>query len=554
MCGLPGVDIADESTDFLIIETDANGRREVLVKDGSAVYPEYHLSPKGKDGDEPRLAMDDPTEEPGEKGLGQACFKGSPGEHDELLAMGSGASKTPAAPTVIHAAPEPVKTTSSRSPEDDAPKGDVPRTSQKSEVSTAGDDALPEYWYHSKGTADHTNSRFDDMFYAPETEHAAFEEMLNESYVAKATQDRPCPTGEHGKTPGGCPCVQPGADPGLPIRYRASDIWRRYVDKRTAIRESRESEGIEEFNPPPLTRSVAEKYPGTFAPLDNSVNEVYAYHGTFVRYALSIAENDFKIEYAGSSTGTLYGRGAYLGESITKADEYAKDEPDGYYDGVFAVLVCRLTMGKMNCTKGDPKAGERVIENWEAAPCCACARRNVATNLTKDRFSNPEPVEDAGKTHMQCLVNQSRVQPSRTLLRAERLEDADLWENWVSVKAGLHERLAADEQLAEDLKNLGFELKVNMVEILACTYLTTLVDVKKDLRALTKRPCKFLKKGCRKGDKCRFSHNEFAADLGEEGLAAGRRLPVDELDKEVHEAFLWMACSTEEEAEDLGTT
>ena len=82
-----------------------------------------------------------------------------------------------------------------------------------------------------------------------------------------------------------------------------------YVDKRNAIRESRDSEEIEEFNPPPLTRSVTEKYPGTlalaflfshpvnqwdsgtFAPLDNSVNEVYAYHGTFVRYALSIAEN-----------------------------------------------------------------------------------------------------------------------------------------------------------------------------------------------------------------------------------------------------------------------
>ena len=69
--------------------------------------------------------------------------------------------------------------------------------------------------------------------------------------------------------------------------------------------------------------------------------------------------------------------------------------------------------------------------------------------------------------------------------------------------------------------------------------------VRRDLRALTKRPCKFLKKGCKKGDKCRqygliwslrrfrcvwwpgrFSHNEFAADLGEEGLAAGRRLPA----------------------------
>lgn len=68
-----------------------------------------------------------------------------------------------------------------------------------------------------------------------------------------------------------------------------------------------------------------------FAPLDSSVNEVYAFHGTFVRYALAIAEHDFNIDLAGSSTGTLYGRGAYLGESITKADEYAKDEPGGYY-------------------------------------------------------------------------------------------------------------------------------------------------------------------------------------------------------------------------------
>ena len=32
--------------------------------------------------------------------------------------------------------------------------------------------------------------------------------------------------------------------------------------------------------------------PGMFAPLDLSVNECYAFHGTFVRYALSIAEND----------------------------------------------------------------------------------------------------------------------------------------------------------------------------------------------------------------------------------------------------------------------
>lgn len=31
---------------------------------------------------------------------------------------------------------------------------------------------------------------------------------------------------------------------------------------------------------------------GMFAALDPSVNELYAFHGTFVRYALSIAENE----------------------------------------------------------------------------------------------------------------------------------------------------------------------------------------------------------------------------------------------------------------------
>ncbi len=88
---------------------------------------------------------------------------------------------------------------------------------------------------------------------------------------------------------------------------------------------------------------------------------------SFLSAACDCFCKDFNIDLAGSSTGTLYGRGAYLGESITKAaidgsgsltfeqnevsrlkadivapchpakpskweaDEYAKDEPGGYY-------------------------------------------------------------------------------------------------------------------------------------------------------------------------------------------------------------------------------
>lgn len=94
------------------------------------------------------------------------------------------------------------------------------------------------------------------------------------------------------------------------------------------------------------------------------LQEVYLWHGTNVRAALSIAQNDFRIDLAGSSTGTMrpglrkraeacsqmlfkdaqkdsklslysplsarYGLGAYLAEHCTKADEYSSDELLGY--------------------------------------------------------------------------------------------------------------------------------------------------------------------------------------------------------------------------------
>lgn len=58
---------------------------------------------------------------------------------------------------------------------------------------------------------------------------------------------------------------------------------------------------------------------------------------------------------AGSSTGTLYGKGLYFAESITKADEYAKPNSEGRY----AVLLCRVIGGNVNYTDEvtpDPEA------------------------------------------------------------------------------------------------------------------------------------------------------------------------------------------------------
>ncbi|CAK8985340.1 Protein mono-ADP-ribosyltransferase TIPARP (ADP-ribosyltransferase diphtheria toxin-like 14) (ARTD14) (TCDD-inducible poly [ADP-ribose] polymerase) [Durusdinium trenchii] len=511
--------------------------------------------------------------------------------------MGSGASKKPdpvpvssigssvSAPSEPE--PVPVRTATIDKPDE---KPDIPKVSTRSNPSVT--DALPEYWYHNKTPA---SVVFDEMYYTQDKDekaHAAFDEMFKASYVASATRDRPCPSSSCAKTPGGCPCVQPGADPGLPVAYRtrrvirveAADMWRSYVAKRARIRQNRSSEGIDLFDPEPKTQETVMKNQGMFAALDTSVNECYAFHGTFVRYALSIAENDFNIDLAGSSTGTLYGRGAYLGESITKADEYAKDEPGGYYEGVFAVLVCRVTMGKMNVTKNDPAAGDKV-KNGEFDSTCGnrlfrelviyysdqcypeylvlyqrilqsdveeeinrVLRRkffmqvplhwkNVATDLTKTKFRENHELEGGGPgiQHMQCLVNQARIEPKRTLQRCMRLEDAELWQRFVDFKHELQERLGEDGAVSNERGN---PLRIDAVE--------------KDLRALMKRPCKFFKAGnCKRADKCKFSHNEFAAALDDMGLAAGRRLPVDEMDRKLHEGFLWLACSTGDEAEEI---
>merc|ERR1712224_1165758 len=97
-----------------------------------------------------------------------------------------------------------------------------------------------------------------------------------------------------------------------------------------------------------------------FEALDDEVNEVYLWHGTSVRKALSIAAADFRIDLAGTSTGSMYGSGVYLAESSTKCDEYAKDDPGGYYEGIRAIVLCRVAMGKFFYTKErDEKAADK---------------------------------------------------------------------------------------------------------------------------------------------------------------------------------------------------
>eukprot|EP00927_Polykrikos_kofoidii_P066406 TRINITY_DN62006_c0_g1_i1.p1 TRINITY_DN62006_c0_g1~~TRINITY_DN62006_c0_g1_i1.p1 ORF type:complete len:1025 (-),score=129.32 TRINITY_DN62006_c0_g1_i1:206-3280(-) len=77
----------------------------------------------------------------------------------------------------------------------------------------------------------------------------------------------------------------------------------------------------------------------------NAANEAFLMHGTNPTSAVAILRTDFKIDLAGASAGTMFGPGAYLAEASSKADEYAQDDKDGTYKGLYAIVVCRALVG-----------------------------------------------------------------------------------------------------------------------------------------------------------------------------------------------------------------
>merc|ERR1711924_493544 len=84
---------------------------------------------------------------------------------------------------------------------------------------------------------------------------------------------------------------------------------------------------------------------GTYR-LDVDAHEEFLFHGTNDSAAESITKGDFLVNLAGSHAGTLYGRGVYLAESVSKSDEYTQENTRGER----CILVCRAALGYVNYT------------------------------------------------------------------------------------------------------------------------------------------------------------------------------------------------------------
>eukprot|EP00928_Gymnodinium_smaydae_P075941 TRINITY_DN58966_c0_g1_i1.p1 TRINITY_DN58966_c0_g1~~TRINITY_DN58966_c0_g1_i1.p1 ORF type:complete len:506 (-),score=48.26 TRINITY_DN58966_c0_g1_i1:289-1806(-) len=105
--------------------------------------------------------------------------------------------------------------------------------------------------------------------------------------------------------------------------------------------------------------------------LAEGVNEAFLYHGTKPSAALDICRNGFSVDLAGSRTGTLYGNGVYFAEKSTKSDEYADDDKEGLYGGMFCILVCRVTLGRCFYTD-EARPDHKKIEEACLRPGARC--------------------------------------------------------------------------------------------------------------------------------------------------------------------------------------
>jgi len=124
------------------------------------------------------------------------------------------------------------------------------------------------------------------------------------------------------------------------------DDWKRYYMRRHQLIHDCSDVGNQTkgwFQPMPALTSNALPVNQRHRLRTNSCNEWLLFHGTNPAAVEAICGGDFTLHLAGSATGTLYGRGTYFAESITKADEYASEDANGDC----CVLLCRVVGGRV---------------------------------------------------------------------------------------------------------------------------------------------------------------------------------------------------------------
>jgi len=220
----------------------------------------------------------------------------------------------------------------------------------------------PPYWTSNLESLDRGN--VTDINALPELGEdmiTLFQQVFDDTYRNKWTRDRR----KHNPS---SPNVPHGYKVTRAFRCENTKLWREYVIRRAQIGMDRADSKDDSFllyTDIKTVRAWAAYASGPMAqPLRADCNEWYLFHGTNHQNAVNICENDFKIGLAGGNTGTLYGRGTYFAESITKADEYSKPNEQGEH----VVLLCKVLGGRVNYTDALAPHPEALVRSCVEGP------------------------------------------------------------------------------------------------------------------------------------------------------------------------------------------
>jgi len=217
-------------------------------------------------------------------------------------------------------------------------------------------ETLPAYWTNNaKTVVNRLTAKFDEM-YPAHSMKSLIQEMAEKTWKDVWTRDRKGSDGQR------IPIGDPNQD--MPkgmrvlkvLRVEDSDMWDKYMQYQDEIRARRGDECATLDYEDVKTTAAMGRHAKRLA---GDVNEVYLWHGSSPEAVIAIAEDGFKVDM--TKGGLFFGPGAYFAECSSKADEYAKDEEDGYYRGYYAMLLCRVTLGEVQILQqADHQAHTRV--------------------------------------------------------------------------------------------------------------------------------------------------------------------------------------------------
>lgn len=183
---------------------------------------------------------------------------------------------------------------------------------------------VPWYWKNRD-----LSQGFDEKINLSPGDCQKVQELLDQTFQHKGTRDR------KDRLPSRLLVSQV-------IRMEHSRLWQRFERKKKdlAARVGRPPL-ISELPGSGAVKTALElpafaagpELPAFLKEITRELNEAFLFHGSSPGGALGIGENGFDISRAGSSTGSMFGAGAYLAEASSKSDEYATEDPSGLFGG-----------------------------------------------------------------------------------------------------------------------------------------------------------------------------------------------------------------------------